>query len=303
MDKEVEPVVLAAINEKRLVGEKRTPSDILAKMGVFDARQKVSDSAWLATGDNVIATLWAEIVNIGANGRWFYLESLDAHRRVGGGERSAMLFQRAKDRQRLLKRTLDAGHGFRALLQTNRVAFLELEKDKAAKASVRVPDDEEWHVAVWDTDRRIAVMVRGPRDWRPAEDEIQAAWGRSGIAVPVVEVPSGPVSPEQAQAAAMAHLTAHFAGYGYKPESVGGTGLGYDIQVLDKKGNALLKLAVRGSTATKASFPLTDAEQACAKSVDQWRLAIVTDAGSPAAQHKLYKVSELDQEPGVADAG
>ena len=50
MDKEVDPAVLAVINEKRLSGEKRTPVDIIARMGVTDARDKASDQAWLATG-------------------------------------------------------------------------------------------------------------------------------------------------------------------------------------------------------------------------------------------------------------
>ena len=55
MEKEVEPAVLALINEKRLTGEKRTPVEIIARMGVFEARDKAGDHAWLATGDNVIA--------------------------------------------------------------------------------------------------------------------------------------------------------------------------------------------------------------------------------------------------------
>ena len=102
MDKEVDPAVLAVINEKRLTGEKRTPVEIIARMGVFDARQQASENAWLATGDNVIATLWAEFVSIGAGGRWFYLESLDVQRRVGGGDRSSLQVQRAKNRLDLL---------------------------------------------------------------------------------------------------------------------------------------------------------------------------------------------------------
>ena len=72
MEKEVDAAVLAVINEKRLLGDKRTPVEIIAKMGVFDARQKASDHAWLATGDSVIATVWAEFVSIGAAGHWFW---------------------------------------------------------------------------------------------------------------------------------------------------------------------------------------------------------------------------------------
>ena len=100
MDKEVDAAVLAVINEKRLLGDKRTPVEIIAKMGVFDARQQAAESAWLATGDNIIATVWAEFVSIGEGGRWFCLESLDPHHRPGGGDRSACAaLGRAADRQ------------------------------------------------------------------------------------------------------------------------------------------------------------------------------------------------------------
>jgi hypothetical protein len=299
MDKEVDPAVLAVLNEKRLRGEKRTPVDIIARMGVFDARQQASESAWLATGDNVIATIWAEFVSVAAGGRWFYLESLDAGRRIGGGERSALQIQRAKNRLNLLKRALDAGQAFRVVLQTNRVAILDLENDRAAKVSTRVPDDEEWHVAAWDADQGMAVLVRGPRGWLPTEEDMQAARARGGVPAAVLEGPSGQASREEVQAAAMDYLTRHFAGYGYKTENVAGQKLGYDIEVSDKKGATLLKLAVKGTAAGMTGFQLTAEERACAKRGDPWRLAVVTDAPGPAAQHKLYKPAEIDSAPGL----
>jgi hypothetical protein len=299
MDKEVDPAVLAVINEKRLLGEKRTPVDIIAKMGVFDARQKASEYAWLATGDIVIATIWVEFVQIGTGGRWFYLESLDTQHRIGGGERTALQAQRAKDRLELLKRSLDAARGFRAVLQTNRVPILDLENNRAAKVSTRVPDDEEWHVAAWDADQRLAVLVRGPRGWLPTEEDMQAARARGGVPPAAPQGPSGQASREEVQAAAMVYLTRHFAGYGYKAENVAGQELGYDIEVSDKKGALLLKLAVKGTAAGMTGFQLTAQERACAKQGDPWRLAVVTDAFGPAAQHKLYKPSEIDNAPGL----
>lgn len=299
MDKEVDPAVLAVINEKRLLGEKRTPVDIIAKMGVFDARQKASEYAWLATGDIVIATIWAEFVRIGTGGRWFYLESLDTQHRIGGGERTALQVQRAKDRLELLKRSLDAARGFRAVLQTNRVPILDLENNRAAKVSTRVPDDEEWHVAAWDADQRLGVLVRGPRGWLPTEEDMQAARARGGVPPAAPQGPSGQASREEVQAAAMDYLTRHFAGYGYKAENVAGQKLGYDIEVSDKKGAILLKLAVKGTAAGMTGFQLTGEERACAKQGDPWRLAVVTDAFGPAAQHKLYKPSEIDNAPGL----
>ena len=299
MDKEVDRAVLAVINEKRLLGEKRTPVEIIAKMGVFEAREKASEHAWLATGDNVIAIIWAEFVSIGAGGRWFYLESLDTQHRIGGGERTVLQIQRAKDRLHLLKRSLDAGQGVRAVLQTNRVPILDLETDKAAKVSMRVPDDQEWHIATWDPDQKVAVLVRGPRGWLPTEEDMQAARARGGVPVAPLEEPSSQASREEVQAAAMDYLTRHFAGYGYKAENVASQQLGYDIEVSDKKGATLLKLAVKGTAAGMAGFQLTGEERACAKRGDPWRLAVVTDALGPAAQHKLYKPSEVDQAPGL----
>lgn len=300
MDKEVNPAVLAVINEKRLTGEQRTPVAIIARMGVPDARQKASEHAWLATGDNVIATIWAELVGIGAGGRWFCLESLDPRHRVGGGARTALETQRAKDRLHLLKRSLDAGLGVRAVLQTNRVPIADLESDKAAKVSIRVADDEEWHVATWGTDSKVAVLVRGPRGWLPTEEDMQAARARGGLVASAPEGPSGQAPREEVQAAAMGYLMRHFAGYGYKAENVAGQNLGYDIEVSDKKGATLLKLAVKGTAAGMTGFQLTGEERACAKRGDPWRLAVVTDALGPAAQHKLYKASEIEKAPGLA---
>jgi hypothetical protein len=303
MDKEVAPAVLAVINEKRLTGEKRTPVEIIARMGVFDAREKASDHAWLATGDSVIVTLWAEFIGTGEGGRWFYLESLDPHLRRDGGERNALQMQRAKDRLGLLKRSLDAGRSVRAVLQTNRVAIADLETDKAAKVSVRVPDHEEWHVASWDTDQRIALLVRGARGWLPQEDELLAARRRGAVPPAAVvaqeDATAGPASQEEVQAAAMAYLTRHFAGYGYKTEDVSSRGPGYDIEVSDKKGKTLLKLAVKGTAPGVTGFQLTGEERACAALGDPWRLVVVTDALGAAAQHKLYKPSEIDGAPGL----
>ena len=299
MEKEVEPAVLALINEKRLTGEKRTPVEIIARMGVFEARDKAGDHAWLATGDNVIATIWAELVSIGSGGRWFYLESLDAQHRLGGGERSAQQIQRAKDRMTLLKRSIDAGQGVRAVLQTNRIAIADLETDKAAKVSTRVPDEQEWHVASWDADLKVAVLVRGARGWLPTEEELQAARARGGVPVVAPEPVVVLASREELQAAALDYLTRHFAGYGYKPENVVGQNLGYDIEVKDKKGATLLKLAVKGTAVGMASFQLTPEERACAKKTEQWRLVVVTDVPGPAAGHKLYKPTEIDSAPGL----
>lgn len=305
MENEVDPQVLAVINEKRLSGPRLTPVEIVAKMGVFDAREKPFDQAWMASGDNVIATIWGEWVNVGANGRWFYLESLDTQLRAGGGPRSAHQVQRAKDRLALLKRTFDAGQGFRAVLQTNRIAIGEVESNKDAKVSTRVRDDDEWHVAQWDAEQKLAVLVRGPRGWAPTDAEVQAAMARSSLAV-VAEAaaaaaaapPAPQATPEEVQAAAVEYVTKHFTGYGYKAENVSAKNIGFDLEVSNAKGQILLRVVVRGTAPGVGGYTLSKAEQLCAVGEPLWRLLVVTDAGSSIAQHKIFKPGEISSAPG-----
>lgn len=305
MDKEVDPQVLAVIDEKRLSGPRLTPVEIVAKMGVFDARDKPYEYAWMATGDNVIATIWAEYVSVGAGGRWFYLESLDTQHRASGGARTANQVQRAKDRLALLKRTLDAGQGFRAVVQTNRVPIAELETNKSAKVSTRVRDDDEWHVASWEPDQLLAVLVRGPRGWMPTEAEVQAAKARGGVPAPAEPDPAVAevTSPEQLHAAALGYVTRHFGGYGYKAEDVTAQKLGYDLEVSNAKGVTLLKVTVKGTASGMPGFKLTSEERACSVREPLWRLLVVTDALGAAAQHKIYKPSEMSQAPGFDPLG
>ncbi|SDZ34750.1 protein of unknown function [Variovorax sp. YR634] len=301
MDKEVEPHVLAVIDEMRLKGPRLTPVEIVAKMGVFDARDKPFDQAWLATGDNVIATIWGEFVSVGSGGRWFCIESLDTQHRVGGGPRNAQQVQRAKDRLALLKRTFDAGQGFRAVLQTNRIAIAELESNKDAKVSTRVRDDDEWHVATWEPEKKLAVLVRGPRGWVPTEADLQAAKARGSVpkvAEPAAAVATGQASPEEVHAAAIEYVTKHFTGYGYKAENVIAQNIGFDLEVSNAKGQTLLRVVVKGTAPGVSSFKLSSEESACSVREPLWRLLVVTDAGSGVAQHKIYKPTEISSAPG-----
>lgn len=304
MENEVDPQVLAVINEKRLSGPRLTPVEIVAKMGVFDAREKPFDHAWLATGDNVIATIWAEWVNVGSGGRWFCLESLDIHHRAGGGERNAQQVQRGKDRLALLKRTFDAGQGFRAVVQTNRLAIVEVESNKDAKVSTRVRDDDEWHVASWEPEQKLAVLVRGPRGWVPTDAEVQTARARSNVpqqlaaGAGAADGAASKASPEEVQAAAIAYVVKHFTGYGYKAENLADKNVGYDLEVSNAKGQTLLRVVVKGTAPGVPSFKLSAEESACSVREPLWRLLVVTDAGSPTAQHKIYKPTEISSAPG-----
>jgi hypothetical protein len=302
MDNEVNPKVLEVINEKRLSGPRLNPVEIVAKMGVLDARDKAFEYAWLASGDSVIASIWAEFVRVGDNGRWFYVESLNTEFKAGGGARSANQAQRAKDRLALLKRTFDNEEGFRAVLQTNRIPILEVESSRSAKVSSRVRDDQEWHVATWSSQEQIAILVRGERGWSPSESEVEAAIAAAHLSVPKVSgsssedgEPGEPLSADDLNAAAMAYVLKHFSSYGYKAEDVSGQGLGYAIEVTDKKGATLLKVAVRGVSTPSPGIELSDGERRCSELDKLWRLLVVTDPLSGTALHKIYKPSEIPQ--------
>ena len=299
MEKEIDPAVLAVIDEKRLSGVKLTPVEIITKMGVFDARTQASASVWLATGDNVIATIWAEQISVGAGGRWFHLESLDTHQRMDGGERSALQIQRAKDRLQLLKYALDEEQPVRVALQANRVPIQTVETDKAAKIGVRVADDLEWHVVAWNADEKYAVLVRGDKDWTPSDADIKAARARGGVPLATGAGTDGQATPDQVQAAAMAYLVKYFSSYGYRTETASSQHFGYDMEVSDKKGATLLKLAVKGLGPGVRSFKLSAEELARAKEGHPWRLAVVTDSVSPGAVHKLYSGADYESASGL----
>ncbi len=305
METEVAPQVLTVINEERLSGAKLTPVDLIVKMGVFDGRERAYEHAWLASGDIIIATVWGEHVSIGANGAsgasgtWFSIESLNPHQRIGGGTRSPGQAQRAIDRIALLRRAFKEEKTFRAVLQTNRVAIAELETNKSAKVSTRVRDPEEWHVAAWEGDQEIAVLVRGPRGWMPTADEIKAARARCGIPeldVPALEAAKN-VSTDELQTAAIEYVTKHFRGYGYKAENVAEQNTGVHIEVSNNKGAMLLKVAIKGVSRGVPSFRLTKEEMAGSKREPLWRLLVVSDAlGTPT--HKIYKPTEINSAEG-----
>lgn len=299
MDSEVDPQVLAFIEEERLSGPRLSPVDILSKMGVLDARSKPFESAWLATGDTVVATVWGEYISVGRNGRWFCVESLNADVRADGRERSAGQAQRATTRLALLKRTFDAAQGFRAVLQTNRAPIVEAESNKNAKISTRVRDDEGWHVSTWSPELQIAVLVRGPRDWQPSDEELKTARRPHSSAghpsAAGTDAAAQPASSEDIDGAAKAYVLRHFSSYGYLAEDLSSQGLGYDVEIKDKKGALLLRVCVRGASVGTPIRALSAQEKASASGEKLWKLIVVADPLTGAAQHKIYKPTEISQ--------
>lgn len=301
MESEVNPKVLAVIEEGRLSGPRLSPADVIARMGVLDARSKPFETAWLATGDSVIATVWGEHVNVSADGRWFCVESLNTEARADGGERNASQVQRATNRLTLLKRSFDAAGDFRAVLQTNRMPIDEAESSKNAKISTRVRDDEPWHVASWSPELQIAVLVRGARGWQPSDEQLKTArrshassGPRSGASASAPAA-SGAPGEVDVDGAAKAYVLKHFSSYGYQAEDVSGKDVGYDVEVRDKKGALLLQVCVRGASVGTPMRVLSAQEQTASAREKLWRLIVVADPLTGAAQHKIHKPNEIPQ--------
>ena len=99
------------------------------------------------------------------------------------------------------------------------------------------------------------------------------------------------------------YVKRHFGGYGYKAEDVSAQQIGFDLEVSNAKGVTLLKVAVKGTASGLPGFKLTGEERTASARDPLWRLLVVTDAGGPAAQHKIYKPSEMSQAPGFDPLG
>ena len=186
------------------------------------------------------------------------------------------------------------------MLQTNRMAIVEAESNKNAKISTRVRDDEAWHVASWSPELQIAVLVRGPRGWEPSAEQLKAARrshaaSRAKGGAATGQAAAGAGGELDVDAAAKAYVLKHFSSYGYQAEDVSGKDVGYDVEVRDKKGALLLQVCVRGASVGTPMRVLSALEQAASGREKLWRLIVVTDPLTGAAQHKIHKPTEIPQ--------
>jgi hypothetical protein len=324
MDNEVSSLVYDFVDAKRLSGPRLNPTELVERMGVRNARDEPYEYAWLAAGDSVIATLWAEFIRVHpGTGHWYYVESLDTQHRLGGGERDENQKQRATRRLTLLKKCFESKRSFRGVLQINRVPIAELERNRSAKVAVRVKDDTEWFVASWEPAVQRAVLVRGSASWAPSAEDLERL-GTPGPGSPratasagaadkdheplppatpkEVEQPDGAprlVFPDQAlrdrlEAAAMEHMTREFESQRMTVKDVSDRNLGYDLEVTDEQGACLHKVEVKGTSALTPCFFLTRNERACARRESTWLLAVVIDA-LVEAKHRVYTPQDMEQ--------
>lgn len=322
MQNEVNPVVFKVVDDIRASSPKLGITEVIQRMGVGEASEHRADYVWTLPGGGYLLTIWSEFVHVHANGRWFYVETLDTKTRLGGGARSPLQQQRAEARVAALLQMHGRPQDCAAVLQINRVPIAELEQNKNAEVGVRVKDRERWHVARWDADRDRAILVRGAAGWAPTDAEVDEHLARRRmhgvLNVQVVNAPSDPpASPEPArppppappeprlwftdqvhrdavEAASMAHMTVFYEAQGLVVHDVSDDNLGYDLRVEDTDGMPLHLVEVKGSSMPAEGFFISRNERRCAARERTWYLAIVTSALTAPAE-RVYSGSEMEE--------
>lgn len=323
MQNEVNPAVFKVVDDIRANSPKLGITEVVQRMGVRDARERRADYVWELPGGGYLLTIWTEFVHVHANGRWFYVETLDTKTRLGGGTRSHLQHMRAEARVAALQHMHTRRQDCAAVLQINRVPIAELEQNKNAEVGVRVKDPERWHVARWDTARQRAILVRGSGDWAPTDAEVDDHLARRrmdgvlNVQVHAGGAPPGPAEPEPPAAtpppeleprlwfpdqkhrdavedAAIAHMTSFYEAKGLIVRDVSKQNLGYDLQVEDSAGVTLHLVEVKGTATAIEGFYISRNERRCSGREPKWCLAVVTGAlGSPTA--RVYSASEMEE--------
>lgn len=302
MRNEVNDEVLAYLDGQCQQGRHRTATEWLTKLGVQNPGGVNSEYAWWRTGDPaVICTIWAEFIQVDQRGRWYARERIEPDTKLGGGERSATQKRRAQNRIDLLRPTEGSSKPIVALLQINEKSIEELEQNENAKTSVRVRDEERWHVVGWDEAKKEAWLVRGATPWvpsldepkaeRPTEDDdpVMPGENESNFGFPDYE------TRKKIEAAAVAHVTQHYQSLGYRVDSKETQNLGYDLEVSDSStGDVVAHVEVKGTSTTVPAFYITRNERVTASALDTWKLAIVTNAiDAPALQ--ILSADEMEE--------
>lgn len=286
MQSEVPQEVLSYIDKQRLDGKDRTATEWLTRLGVAEPKSVNTEYAWSRNRDPaIVCTIWAEFIHVDQNGRWYARERIEPDTKLGGGERSTNQKRRAQNRIDLLRPAEGSSKTVVALLQINEKSIDELEQNENAKTSVRIKDEELWHVVDWDESKKQAWLVRGPTPWipsldepkaeRPTEDDDTATPGKneSNFGFPDYE------TRKRIEDAAVAHVRRHYQGLGYRVDSKETQNVGYDLEVTDSStGDVVAHVEVKGTSTSVPAFYITRNERATANALDTWKLAIVTNA-------------------------
>lgn len=292
MESEVKPKVLEYVERQRINGNDRTATKWLEKLNVPSAEGMNYEYAWKRNGTPaVICTIWSEFIQVDNIGRWLVRERIESETKLGGGERSPMQKLRAKNRIELLRFAFEKKQPVIALLQVNRKSIEELENNENASTSVRVKDEEFWHVVAWNERDREVWLVRG-EPWDPTakptispvnagahdsptstDEHSSGSNNDSNFGFPDAE------TRKKVEKAAVDFVTLHYESKGFRVESKEESNIGYDLDVFDSvTGNPIVSIEVKGTSGDVPNFYLTRNERACAAKLGTWQLAIVTNA-------------------------
>ncbi|MBS0437094.1 MAG: DUF3883 domain-containing protein [Proteobacteria bacterium] len=322
MQNEVNPVVFKVVDDIRANSPKLGITEVIKRMGVREASERRADYVWQLPGGGFLLTIWSEFVHVHANGRWFYVETLDTKTRLGGGARSHVQQVRAEARVTALRQMHGRSQDCAAVLQINRVPIAELEQNKNAEVGIRVKDPERWHVARWDAGRDRAILVRGATGWAPSDAEVDEHLARrrmdgvlnvqvqdSGATAdsPPAEPPSPSPSPTEprlwfpdqehrdaVEAASMAHMTAFYKAQGLVVHDVSDKCLGYDLRVEDAGATPRYLVEVKGTSMPTEGFFISRNERRCAEREPAWCLAIVTNALTVPSE-RIYSAADMEE--------
>ncbi|MBA2960531.1 MULTISPECIES: DUF3883 domain-containing protein [Ramlibacter] len=306
MENEVDIRVFKVVDRIRANTPRLGITEVIEKLGVRNTRspEVKFEYAWrLPAGGSAVA-LWSEDIRVHPRtGHWFYVESLNIRHRRGGGLRNDDQVARTKTRVAVLREAFDKRTKFISLLQINRVPIDLLEQSAAAQVGVRVKDEYQWRVALWDEEGQRAVLVRG-EGWNPTLEEIDgSAEPDARLEESTAPDPSDQIRlrfpdqqhRDQVEAISMAVATKYYRARGFTVEDVSPENLGYDLVVRGASGGAVTYVEVKGTSMYTQAFFLTRNELKAATSLSAWHLALVTSALTVPEMEVLTAKEALDR--------
>ncbi len=296
MRHEIDPTLLAWLEEKRLKHGTSTLTTLLEKLGIGIVNGKDTQYAWAWRRRAIpkhVVTVWSEDVSIDQTGVWATEVSLAPS---GSPTYTPDQVLRESERIAILEEIARDGENCKVILMINRRSREEEANGVAASADFRVIDTELWHIERSEDSGQLR-LCRGTRP----------------INEPEVVLPSGQESAnsddeadadlrlrfpdqemrERVEKAAIKYAQQEYAAEGVV-KSVESENLGYDLTVTNVcSGELISKVEVKGTSGSDENFYLTRNEfREASEDPQRWRLAVVVDAlSTPTLQE--YRFEEM----------
>jgi hypothetical protein len=296
MRHEIDPTLLAWLEEQRLKYGSSTLTTLLEKLGIGIVNGKDTLYAWAWRRRAIpkyVVTIWSEDVAIDQTGVWETEVSLAPS---GSPTYTPDQVLRESERIGILDEIARDGEDCKVILMINRRSKEEEVNGVAASADFRVIDTELWHVERSEDSGQLKLR-RGTRSIN--EPEVVLPGGQ--------EVPSpndetdtdlrfrfpDQETRDRVEKAAIKYAQQEYAAEG-AVRSVESENLGYDLTVTNvSSGELIIKVEVKGTSGPDENFFLTRNEfREASEDPQRWRLAVVVDAlSTPTLQE--YRFEEM----------